>query len=757
MSRRRSGSSSTMLPTAVVTLVTISLSWPSEGAIRGDGAVWALLWLVAGGLLAVFVRPSVRPAGGWMPLLALTCLVGGIWLSTWHVFQTGGDRRAALNLAFEWTALGVAWLAIARWIQAGDRILPGRLVVGLSLGAAALGLIQHHVIYPERAAWYLEQRSLLDSKIPGSLQEAAERQQALAEFQQLNIPQYGPQRTLFENRLLHSSEPTGPFALTNSLGGQLAVALILLVAAIFRGWQQDQLRTKLVAAVAAGLLLYCLILTKSRTAWLGTLAGLSLLAVLHRQHQLSRRVLKISSGLGVMLAVFIAAAVQTGALDREVIAEAPRSIQFRLMYWMGTAGVLQESPLLGTGPGNFRQPYLQHKPDEASEQILDPHNLFLDAWVTGGALSLAGMLLLVITAGRGAIQAIRFPPPAAEDSRSSAQQQHARRPAAPVLVGLFLSTLWYVATGGEFPWEAANLLQWQSGLWIVPVVAAGCMLLPLRSELTVPAASAAMLALMVHLLAAGGLQISGLMLLLLMLHAAVASAGPDRPGTQPPVAASQPDRLCRGLGAVGLAIGAVALIGFMLIPVQRASLLTQRAQYHQSNANWVAAEAAYREAVSADPLSVECHQQLAEFLAYKLGTTVVQNQTTVHNQAGEPAQQLWTAIERWLQIDPAAWQALKLRADARLRLASRSQVSDSLATEWERQAIRDLQQVVSLYPGNSAAWGELARAAWKNEQRELATTAARRALQLDKINQEWGHQDRLLPPETVAQLQEIQD
>ena len=50
-----------------------------------------------------------------------------------------------------------------------------------------------------------------------------------------------------------------------------------------------------------------------------------------------------------------------GGLDRFVVTEAGKSLEYRREYWIGAWGVIQEHPLVGVGPGNFRQHYLAHK------------------------------------------------------------------------------------------------------------------------------------------------------------------------------------------------------------------------------------------------------------------------------------------------------------------------------------------------------------------------------------------------------------
>ena len=95
-------------------LLAASMMWPSEGAINGSGLHLAVLWLVAG-VVAVWTpctnrsrRFSAHGSPGWGLLIA------GLWISTYFVFQAEGDRRAAVNLGFEWISVGVVWWLVSR-------------------------------------------------------------------------------------------------------------------------------------------------------------------------------------------------------------------------------------------------------------------------------------------------------------------------------------------------------------------------------------------------------------------------------------------------------------------------------------------------------------------------------------------------------------------------------------------------------------------------------------------------------------------
>jgi O-antigen ligase len=65
----------------------------------------------------------------------------------------------------------------------------------------------------------------------------------------------------------------------------------------------------------------------------------------------------------------------TGGLDRLVLAEAPKSLQYRLEYWWTSLQLIRESPFIGVGPGQFRQNYLAHKLPQGPAKRLQIHTI----------------------------------------------------------------------------------------------------------------------------------------------------------------------------------------------------------------------------------------------------------------------------------------------------------------------------------------------------------------------------------------------
>ncbi|APZ96816.1 O-antigen ligase family protein [Fuerstiella marisgermanici] len=786
-------------------LLTASLMWPSEGAIRGDGLYLVVAWLVGGAICAWNATPAVRSTSeqkrGFERFAApaVVLLVFAFWLSTWHVFKTLGDRRAALNLAFEWTAIGVAWWITRRLCQESN----GRrsvliLITALGFGSAALGICQHHISFPRKAEWYLQQRSKLDSTTEGAAaQSALEVAVVQQELQRHGIPPSGRKRELFEQRLLASSEPIGAFALANSLGGLLVVALLILASGVLTAFGDSKRSVLSRAGLTLALIViaYCLLLTKSRTAWVAGFVGLTLLLLQRRSHATMTKLRPILLiGLCGLVGV-VTTGVLTGAIDKEVVLESPRSLQFRLLYWLGAAGVIQDDPIFGAGPGNFRNAYLTHKAAEASEEILDPHNIVLDAWASVGLAGLAGVGLLMLSG------LLASSGPAENDPRGTAPPPSRRLAIRgsgliPAIFGGFgLHVVWYWIQGGNFADLAVvgladgGWLEWDSGLWVVPV--AGLAILPVIAKFWEPTrsiATAAFAALLVHLLGAGGLQISGVMLLLLVLHAA-ATARPAAEGSfdvgSPDLAASEErgPRVLRGVASLLFIAAAVGTVRFGLIPVVSSQQYLAMAQSSQLNGRASDAVKQIDRAIEIDPFAVESRQRKAEWLTYKVMRANVAraarssdfNANSAEAAAGEGlAGKNRADIESWdlpADNDGSSRQLLESAIDAATALIEadrRGWVGYHLRSQavyygWRtvndrsllQSAVNDAEAALALYPTHGRLLADMAETYLEAEMTEEAVDAAKRALRQEQVNQDWGHVDRYLDPEIRQRLMEI--
>ncbi|MDA0285021.1 MAG: O-antigen ligase family protein, partial [Planctomycetota bacterium] len=415
-----------------------STSW------RSEAVVWGLM-------LARWLVPTEGTADGdtlWLTSLTLAAAAGFCWwmsrvsyeglrlekldfavglfcgvhvLSAAVVILTEGNKRAATNMLWEWLGVAVTFFVIRQTITTLSRMQFLRTFLVVSTALACYGIWQPAFWYPSNLRDYETLRAELDavdsSSELSSQEQIARRRELQAQFLSQGIPLSGSSRQLFERRLRDSSEPLGFFALTNTFAGFMTMSLVLLAGVLLKsllpfasecstdpppGNAEITSRATIVAfGIAFLLVAYCLFLTKSRSAWGGALAGLTTLVGLCVFRSQSGRVLKhvlpvVAIG-AVALSLLAGVAIFTGALDIEVISEAPRSLRYRIEYWTSTWDVILDHPLLGTGPGNFREYYLQYKLPWSSEEIADPHQFVLDVTANAGFAGLLGLAALLLS------------------------------------------------------------------------------------------------------------------------------------------------------------------------------------------------------------------------------------------------------------------------------------------------------------------------------------------------------------------------
>ena len=129
-----------------------------------------------------------------------------------------GHARASLNALWLWVSFGLAFLTVRQLIRSGSQQRAVcSMLIALSVGMAAYGMYQ--VAYSN----------------PRQREEYAKDPDAFLRRQNAYSPPGSPERRHFENRLT-STEPIGPFALTNSLAGFLTPCFLLLVACTAQLW-----------------------------------------------------------------------------------------------------------------------------------------------------------------------------------------------------------------------------------------------------------------------------------------------------------------------------------------------------------------------------------------------------------------------------------------------------------------------------------------------------------------------------------------
>ena len=713
-----------VLPASACLLLVWRMLVPTESAEAGD-----TLWITQGWLVLAIGWAWLRLRNDPTPLafdrydLAVAVFTGGHVVSAIALLAGIGDKRAVLNMLWEWLALGVSFVVIRRTIVTRDQRHSLLLcLVGVAVVLAALGLWQHYVMYPQLSADFTEFEQLEQTPPLPTDEQARQRHEELRlQFQV--VPREQPARMLFVQRMRESSEPMGLFALANSLAGLLAVWLLIGVALTVTNRPESGGRLDRVLSVLfAVLLAFCLLLTKSRTAFAGIAGGLTLWGVIrHRSGApLTQRGLAVLAApvLGVLL--LLGLGTLSGGFDRQVVSEASKSLRYRLEYLEASWELIKDRPWLGTGPGNFRQNYLQYKLPESSEDVGDPHNLFADVWANGGLIPLVGLLAVVTLAC--------VPTKEPDDARATSSPTGS---ALPIVLGCGLG--FAVPLTASFVFNAhvdTGLL-----LMIPAWIAVATFLNSRFHDADVPhaALAAATAALVIHLLGAGGIAMPAICQTLLLLIA-LRHPVPEPTMVDEALASlsHRPTLIC----GASMVVLAGTCLTTAAVPVTNCALLMTIAQ---GSSNPQAKERAYLDALTADPLSADPPARLAEF-----------------------------AFERW-NADPRSPGELFAEGVSRMQIAIEKDPRDAehhhrLGTWYGRKfrrsgdsqdalaAAEALARAVQLYPTNPLFHAELAEAQNLAGQPSSAGESASRALELQALNLQLGHLDRCLPQETLDQL-----
>jgi hypothetical protein len=721
---------------ALLTAVIVCrLLTPTDGAVTGE-TIWiaqfALLVLPVW-VFAVYRAGVLRLEFDWIDGAVLLLCLGHV-SGALVVTATSGDKRAALNLLWEWCGVLATFFLLRRMaVTPAARRNLLLVVAAAAVSLSGLGVWQHYGGYAETRREYetirLELQSLEREGRPSDPRAAAEWQRALqrvrAEFVRMNVPLDDSGRMLWEQRL-NSSEPIGMFALANTLAGVLAATAVIWLGVLAATGGHGSWWRRAVAGTLGILLLYCLLLTKSRTAFVGLVAGMVVwTARTGLWRAAERRRLRWLLAGGILAAVGLTVVAATsGGIDRYVLSESAKSLRYRFEYWQATWHMLIDSPrnwMLGVGPGNFRQNYLRFKLPQSSEEIADPHNALLDVWANGGIVALAGLAGLCAAGWR----------PLWRPGTDAADAGDAPSWRDGILAGGILGFLAVFIAGGASDERIILLLL----SWLCTVAMCADLF---RHEASPVVCAAAFTAMAVHLVGAGGIGMPGIVQLLLLL--ALFGVSGDRPAAWHWATNSRPTIAVCGLAGLAFYFGCW-FTG--LIPVISAREKLAVGEYELMNERRPArAEREFLLAAQADPWSAEPYKQLSQL-----------------------------AFQTWLGADTKsqesfdrsiAWQQKAIARDPRLYaghrhlgemyLAKFAQTEEGAAAA---AAVAAFEQAAALYPNHAQTQSGLAEALWKTGSQEPAQQAARRALALDATNEQAGHIDKRLPADRREMMKRI--
>ncbi len=667
-------------------------------------------------------------------------LVGGHVISALYLFSQQGNQRASFNVMWEWIGLGASWILFRIFLNS-DRTWNFLRILFISSvsSLALLGLHQHYISFPQSVRDYEQLRSQLDQLDPQNPSTAEQYHKTVLALSQMGAPLEQPARRMWEDRLTGSTEPLGFFALANSFAAVLLIGFFLC----FQGFlnQYRKSKTGWFFLALSLLIFFCLILTKSRTAAVGLISGLSLWAILSKEFyfkKLSFKNIVIGiAGIFILLIGLFTVAQFTGGFDREVISQASKSFEYRLQFWQGTWSVLEESPIWGTGPGNFRQHYLEYKLPESSEEIGDPHNLFLDVWANGGMISLIGLLGISCFVLFWLFKRIFSKEQIGNTNNKDNSSQNSE---------IEISSFRLFLTVFSFHLIAFIILIFLQAIMDTRILVVGLLSASIafiihshsiRISVSHPVILAGICAILIHLLGAGGIEMPAIIgIIFLLFNFYQVDDNQQTP--------SEPSKNMFLISALGLLFLLGLMTGFL--PVMNSTRLLEAGDNEiQTRNNYRKAEKMYREAGNQDTLSPAPFNRLSQ-LYYQQW---IQGKKESFELIDKSIQSLKTAIKK-NPLDSKGYHLAGIRY--RERFETSNSVEDlKLSEEY-------LEKAILRYPTEIQILVDLVRTCQLDKDQETQKNSrkyATKALNLDKINHDKGHVDKYLTEEIKKFLSQI--
>ena len=684
----------------IATLVATPLI-PSEGVREGTqlGLLLLQLLILAAWSALRFLRNAETLHFGWTSGAVAVFL---LWqtLST-LVMLWYGNARYSLNTLWQWYSFGIGFFLLRQLVS---HRLAARAVcsvmLGLCVSLAAYGLYQYFVEFPALRRDYL-----------------ADPEAIIAQAG-VSAPPGSPQRSQFENRI-NSLEPTATFALTNSLAGCLIPWLTIGIGLWFFSTKHRPRDWLLISSftVIVPIVLTCLLLTKSRAAWLATAISITLLAIVlrYRGSKLDWRIPAAVSGVIIGL---VALAYLVGGLDTQVLSEASKSLAYRIEYWQGSWGIIRDHPWFGCGPGNYQAFYTRYKLPQASETVADPHSFIFEIWSTTGTPGISAFLLVLLAFGCQLWKQTQR----GHSSPSASYTTPEGMDVWPVYAG---------AVGGVPLAFVAGFLVAHTPNWIV--LPCGLLLLcviailhrwTVTGDLPTALNVLGLTALLINLLAAGGIVFPGVGQALWIIMAMTLCSSDDAATKTLPRAAN--GILC--LGCVSL-----LLCGYWstILPSFNCRNQLFTAEDCRREGRWSEAAIALHNAAAADRFSPEPILQLANLYF----------QQALSNNSPEADQQFLEAASSAIQRDANSQLVRRQLGNMHLSLYSARQ-----DRKWLQNAIEMYQDAVKHYPNSNYLHAQLA---WAYHLAGADQAAAKSAKLARKLDQQMPHAEQKLAAQSL--------
>jgi O-antigen ligase len=359
------------------------------------------------------------------PRIALVMLIFSIPLSSWATLSAGSFSITPTDV--------LVAIIVGGWLVRG--ILQGRLVVhgGPMIGALLLvagtallstltatdfaDALKELIKLAEMITIALYASSVLhdesDLRFPMIALLAAGAMEALFGLRQF-ATRSGPE--FFE--LGPFMRAYGDFGQPNALAGYLGMILPFGVVLSLQPSRHRRVFVALTAVVAVGIAA-----TWSRGAWIGTLGGLSVMALVWSNQ--TRRWLAIGAGAVALLAVLgLGGLLPTTLAERftvlfenfvvfdvNTVDATPTNwaLVERMAHWQAGWAMALDHPLVGVGPGNYEAVYPRYYLGDWLEPLGHAHNYYINTFAETGIIGLVAFLGFLATMFVRLVSAIRQP------------------------------------------------------------------------------------------------------------------------------------------------------------------------------------------------------------------------------------------------------------------------------------------------------------------------------------------------------------
>jgi O-antigen ligase len=371
------------------TLIVLSQWNPCDtvmGIAGGDSLPLMVLSIAIGFFVAInwFLDRKESESLGVHWFFVSSCIAFACWLRFATHFQVQyANGRYSLNGCWQWISqivLLLSLIQLCRIRRVADSLVT--LLVSCATGTVAITLFQYFYTLPKDRFTFAQDPNLF--------------------LEQLGVVPGSSDAMLYASRL-GSLEPTGPFALTNSLAGFMLIWIVFLVAVAVlvssRGIKTKDVRRSLCWLMGILVILtYAIWLTRSRSALLAMGVGIaSVLWFVPHVREQCLNLLRVYRIVFIGLAsCFIIVIAYVAVREPKLFTDAGKSLSYRFEYWQGAWKIVQMHPWYGVGSGNFQSSYAQVKAITASETPADPHNFLVEVTCVGGIPLLIFLLAILL-------------------------------------------------------------------------------------------------------------------------------------------------------------------------------------------------------------------------------------------------------------------------------------------------------------------------------------------------------------------------